>query len=112
MGNGFCRFWHWGEFFMKRKKKRIRTRWNIKVFVIYAVTLFFIIFGVKTAVVKIAELIQGRVEAQSQEETDVTAEEETEKTQTFRERHRLQLICSISMNIQDPGLHLKKSMEL
>lgn len=64
-------------------------------------------FWGKTAVVKIAELIQGRVEAQSQEETDVTAEEETEKTQTFRERHRLQLICSISMNIQDPGLHLK-----
>ena len=83
MGNGFCRFWHWGEFFMKRKKKRIRTRWNIKVFVIYAVTLFFIIFGVKTAVVKIAELIQGRVEAQSQEETDVTAEEETEKNADF-----------------------------
>ena len=68
---------------MKRKKKRIRTRWNIKVFVIYAVTLFFIIFGVKTAVVKIAELIQGRVEAQSQEETDVTAEEETEKNADF-----------------------------
>ena len=64
---------------MKRKKKRIRTRWNIKVFVIYAVTLFFIIFGVKTAVVKIAELIQGRVEAQSQEETDVTAEERNGK---------------------------------
>ena len=68
---------------MKRKKKRIRTRWNIKVFVIYAVTLFFIIFGIKTAVVKIAELIQGRVEAQSQEETDVTAEEETEKNADF-----------------------------
>ena len=68
---------------MKRKKKRIRTRWNIKVFVIYAVTLFFIIFGVKTAVVKIAELVQGRVEAQSQEETDVTAEEETEKNADF-----------------------------
>ena len=67
---------------MKRKKKRIRTRWNIKVFVIYAVTLFFIIFGVKTAVVKIAELIQGRVEAQSQEETDVTAEE-AEKNADF-----------------------------
>ena len=83
MGNGFCRFWYWGEFFMKRKKKRIRTRWNIKVFVIYAVTLFFIIFGIKTAVVKIAELIQGRVEAQSQEETDVTAEEETEKNADF-----------------------------
>ena len=83
MGNGFCRFWSWGEFFMKRKKKRIRTRWNIKVFVIYAVTLFFIIFGIKTAVVKIAELIQGRVEAQSQEETDVTAEEETEKNADF-----------------------------
>ena len=76
-------FWYWGEFFMKRKKKRIRTRWNIKVFVIYAVTLFFIIFGIKTAVVKIAELIQGRVEAQSQEETDVTAEEETEKNADF-----------------------------
>ena len=101
-----------GRVFYETKEKKNQNKMEYKVFVIYAVTLFFIIFGVKTAVVKIAELIQGRVEAQSQEETDVTAEEETEKNADFRERHRLQLICSISMNIQDPGLHLKKSMEL
>ena len=60
---------------MKRKKKRIRTRWNIKVFVIYAVTLFFIIFGIKTAVVKVAGLIQSRTEEQYQEDIEEAAEE-------------------------------------
>lgn len=69
-------FWYWGEFFMKRKKKRIRTRWNIKVFVIYAVTLFFIIFGVKTAVVKVVGLIQSRTEEQYQEDIEEAEEEE------------------------------------
>ena len=83
MGNGFCRFWHWGEFFMKRKKKRIRTRWNIKVFVIYAVTLFFIIFGVKTAVVKVVGLIQSRTEEQYQEDIEEAEEEETANNADF-----------------------------
>lgn len=63
---------------MKRKKKRIRTRWNIKVLVIYAVTLFFIIFGVKTAVVKVAGLIQSRTEEQYQEDIEEAEEEEEE----------------------------------
>ena len=74
-------FWYWGEFFMKRKKKRIRTRWNIKVLVIYAVTLFFIIFGIKTAVVKVAGLIQSRTEEQYQEDIEEAAEETAEETE-------------------------------
>ena len=65
---------------MKRKKKRIRTRWNIKVLVIYAVTLFFIIFGIKTAVVKVAGLIQSRTEEQYQEDIEEAAEETAEET--------------------------------
>lgn len=66
---------------MKRKKKRIRTRWNIKVLVIYAVTLFFIIFGIKTAVVKVAGLIQSRTEEQYQEDIEEAAEETAEETE-------------------------------
>ena len=68
---------------MKRKKKRIRTRWNIKVFVIYAVTLFFIIFGVKTAVVKVVGLIQSRTEEQYQEDIEEAEEEETANNADF-----------------------------
>lgn len=61
---------------MKRKKKRIRTRWNIKVLVIYAVALFFIIFGIKTAVVKVIRMVQG---GQQEEEVEETSEEEAKK---------------------------------
>ena len=67
---------------MKRKKKRIRTRWNIKVLVILMrVTLFFIIFGIKTAVVKVAGLIQSRTEEQYQEDIEEAAEETAEETE-------------------------------
>lgn len=52
-------FLYW-ESFMKSKKKRTRRKWKIKVLVVYAVALFFIIFGIKTAVVKIASKIQER----------------------------------------------------
>ena len=67
---------------MKRKKKRIRTRWNIKVLVIYAVTLFFIIFGIKTAVVKVAGLIQSRTEEQYQEDIEEAAEHGNDRAET------------------------------
>lgn len=72
-------------------------------------TLFFIIFGVKTAVVKVVGLIQSRTEEQYQEDIEEAEEEEEETANNadFPGHHCLQLICSISMNIQDPGLHLK-----
>lgn len=61
---------------MKRKKKRARVRWNIKVLFIYAVALFFIIFGIKTAVVKVIRMVQG---GQQEEEVEETSEEEVKK---------------------------------
>ena len=61
---------------MKRKKKRARVRWNIKVLFIYAVALFFIIFGIKTAVVKVIRMVQG---GQQEEEVEQTSEEEVKK---------------------------------
>ena len=73
----------------KRVKKRLTRqqrlrRKKIKVLLLCAIAVFFIIFGVKTAVVKIAELIQGRVEESYQEETETTAvEEEKEKNADF-----------------------------
>ena len=103
-------FWYWGEFFMKRKKKRIRTRWNIKVFVIYAVTLFFIIFGVKTAVVKVVGLIQSRTEEQYQEDIE-EAEEEEEETANNADFPGAPLFTVDLLDINEysrPGIALEK----
>ena len=95
---------------MKRKKKRIRTRWNIKVFVIYAVTLFFIIFGVKTAVVKVVGLIQSRTEEQYQEDIE-EAEEEEEETANNADFPGAPLFTVDLLDINEysrPGIALEK----
>lgn len=95
---------------MKRKKKRIRTRWNIKVFVIYAVTLFFIIFGVKTAVVKVVGLIQSRTEEQYQEDIE-EAEEEEEETANNADFQGAPLFTVDLLDINEysrPGIALEK----
>ena len=103
-------FWYWGEFFMKRKKKRMRRRWNIKVLVIYGVSLFFIIFGVKTAVVKVVGLIQSRTEEQYQEDIE-EAEEEEEETANNADFPGAPLFTVDLLDINEysrPGIALEK----
>ena len=72
-----------GRVFYETKEKKNQNKMEYKGIRYLCSDFIFHYFWDKTAVVKIAELIQGRVEAQSQEETDVTAEEETEKNADF-----------------------------